>query len=103
MSAISASAKVQAVGIAGGILSVVVLVFGLAAGGGGHGSYTIWYIGLAAATLSALLVIIAGIWSAAKKSERKNLPLCVLAALAFIVVALKFFAIVDWFSEIIPK
>jgi hypothetical protein len=101
MSVLSSTARIQVIGCGGGALSFWILFFGALATGGGHGHYTLWYVGLAAAALSALLLVIGTASAAWKKTERKSLICGVLALGVFSVVGLRFFDIAEWLGDLL--
>ena len=96
MRSFSPSAKIGFAGGVVGVLAFAILFVGLGAIGGGHGSPAIWYVGLAVAALSSVLLLASVARSSIKKTERKSLIPGIVAVAVFSVVWLKFFTIVDW-------
>jgi hypothetical protein len=100
MKTLSPSAKFLTGGSVGGAFSFVLLFFGLMAGGGGHGSYTLWYVGLIVAGVSGFALLAGSVRSGAKKEERGSFGLGLAAIALFAVVGLKFFSIAEWLGSI---
>jgi hypothetical protein len=96
MKSFSPSAKIGFAGGIGGVLAFAILFLGLGAIGGGHGSPAIWYVGLAVAALSSVLLLASVVRTSIKRTERKSLIAGIAAVAVFSVVWLKFFTIVDW-------
>lgn len=103
MSASTPAAKIAFVGAATTLAAFAILFVGEGAIGGGHGSATIWYVGLGVAALSGLLMLAGVVQSAAKKSERTALLPTIIASVTIALLWLNFFTITEWLSSIIYR
>ena len=103
MSVSMPSAKITFAGCATTLVAFAILFLGEGAIGGGHGSATIWFVGLGVAALSGLLMLAGVIRSAAKKSERTALLPTIIAAITITLLWLNFFTITEWLSSIIYR